>query len=237
MLINFLLFQIHLMEESRKNGVERFLLVGSICEYPQSLVAKEESAVWDSLPSQNDKYAGVSKRLGELQAQAYFEESSWDAVRIIRPSNVYGPHDDFNPKTAQVIGALISRAVDNKYVKVIGDGKHVRDFVFSDDVAYWALVALEVMDPCDAVNIGSGNSISIKQLTEIIQAHLPDVRFEFTNTGYQGDFIRALSTTKARNKLNYYEKTSLVDGIGKTIRWYSENKETSSMKGKFYEQQ
>jgi len=235
MLINFLLFQIHLLEESRKNKVEKFLLVGSICEYPQSLLAKEESTVWGFLPSQNDKYVGMVKRLGELQAQAYFEENSWDAVRIIRPSNVYGPYDDFNPASAQVVGSLISQAVDNKYVKVLGDGKHIRDFVFSEDVAYWSLVALEALNPCDAVNIGSGNGLSIKELTEIIQIHLPDTKFEFTNDGYQGDFIRVLSTKKAKDKIDYFERTSLVEGIGKTIKWYLDNKNTALIKGKFYE--
>jgi len=233
MLINFLLFQIHLMEESRKNGVERFLLVGSICEYPPSDVPKEESTLWAALPRQNDKYAGLAKRLGELQAQAYFEENSWDAVRIIRPSNVYGPYDDFNPLTAQVIGSLISQAVTGNAVSVSGDGSAVRDFVFSEDVAHWSLVALEALDSCESVNIGSDNPITIAKLTQIIQYHLPLAKFEFTNSGYKGDDIRILSTKKAKELLGFYERTHIVEGIGKTIKWYSDNIGTASMKEKF----
>ena len=84
--------------------------MSSICAYPQADLHDEDS-VWNGLPKQNDRYAGIAKRVGEIQAETYLAQYGWDAVRIVRPSNVYGPFDDFNPETAQVIPALISRTL------------------------------------------------------------------------------------------------------------------------------
>src|SRR3989344_7561003 len=113
-LVPMLRFQTNLMDASFKNKVKGFLFVSSICAYPQSNKPKKEETVWDGQPKQNDRIPGLAKRMGEIQAESYLLEYGWKAPKIVRPSNVYGPHDVFNPKTAQVIPALIARMANGE---------------------------------------------------------------------------------------------------------------------------
>ena len=146
-LISMLRFQTNLMEASFLEGVEKFLFVGSVCSYPQSKIHYEDN-MWNGMPKQNDRIPGIAKRVGELMGEAYQLEHGWNAVRIVRPSNVYGPFDDFDPTTAQVIPSLISRMVNGENpVKVWGDGSAIRDFIYSEDVAYWIFRGNEESTP------------------------------------------------------------------------------------------
>lgn len=231
--VNYLRFQTELMDASAKNRVSRYLYAGSQCEYPQMSVPKKEENMWDALPVQNDKYSGLVKRVGEIQANAYYEEGSWDAVRIIRLSNVYGPGDDFNPATAQVIPALIGKALASKKVDVNGDGSAIRDFIYSEDAAFWSAEAIENLAPCVPTNISAGRGISIREVCDTIQEFL-DVEFVFHPTAYSGDAIRILSTERAARLLSFYQRTTFREGIQETIEWYKENKDVAALKGKFY---
>ena len=128
--VPMLRYQSNLLEAAFREGVSRYLFVSSICAYPPSELHMEDN-VWNGLPKQNDRYAGIAKRVGELEAETYLHEYNWDAVRVVRPSNVYGPLDDFNPATGQVIPALIRRVLDGERpVCIWGDGSVVRDFYF-----------------------------------------------------------------------------------------------------------
>ena len=160
------MFQTNLMHASKINNVEKFAFISSICGYPYSDKKKEEKQFWDGLPKQNDKIPGIVKRLGEIQAEAFFKQDNWKGLRIIRPSNVFGPFDDFNPKTAQVIPSLISKIIsNNKQIAVWGDGKAKRDFIYSVDVARAILRIIKSNKLiCEPVNLGSGKAISIKSL-------------------------------------------------------------------------
>lgn len=232
-LVQYIKFQTALMDACARNNVDRYLFPGSVNEYPSMTRPKTEDEVWDGLPIQNDKYVGLVKRLGEMQAQAYHEEGSWHGARIVRMSNVYGPGDDFNPKTAQVISSLIAKSLENRHVKVHGDGTAVRDFIYVDDAAYWACESAERLPPCTPVNIGAGRGISIREVCNTIQ-ELIDVEFEFMPQSYSGDKMRVLSTERAKELLGYHERTSLKDGIRQSIEWYKQNKEVTVLKGKFY---
>lgn len=153
--VPMLWYQTNLMEAAFRSRVSRYLFVSSICGYPQSSAPKEEDSMWDGIPKQNDRFPGLAKRIGEVQGETYLQQYGWDAVRIVRPSNVYGSYDDFNPATAQVIPALISRMVNGENpLKVWGDGSAVRDFIFSEELADWLMVALEKAPPCVPVNLG-----------------------------------------------------------------------------------
>ena len=168
-LTSMLKFQTNLMEASFLEGVKKFLFVGSVCSYPQSKIHYEDN-MWNGMPKQNDRIPGIAKRVGELMGEAYQLEHGWDAVRIVRPSNVYGPFDDFNPATAQVIPALISRMVNGENpVNVWGDGSAIRDFIYSEDVAYWILEVMKKAPPCLPINLGSGNGVTIKEITKTIK--------------------------------------------------------------------
>jgi len=197
-LVPMLRFQTNLMDAAYKNNVEKFLFVSSICAYPQSSRPKEEDTVWDGMPRQNDRIPGIAKRVGELQGETYLKEYGWDAVRIVRPANVYGPFDDFDPKTGQVIPALIARIFSGENpLEVWGDGSAKRDFIYVEDVVDGMLLALEKAPPCLAINIGSGKGQTICKLASIIT-----------------------SLIRARKLLDFKPKTEIKSGIKKTIEWY-----------------
>ena len=221
-LVPMLWFQTNLMEASFRNGVKRFLFTSSICGYPESRIPKREETFWDGLPKQNDRIPGLAKRIGEVQGEAYMKEFGWDAVRIIRPSNVYGPYDDFNPATAQVIPALIRRVLDGeKPLSVWGTGEAIRDFVFSEDVADWILRVIAEAPPCLPLNLGSGVGISLKALAEkIVSILAPDTMIEWDFSKPTGDPVRILSMEQTRKYMGELPSTSLSDGISKTALWY-----------------
>jgi GDP-L-fucose synthase len=220
-LIPMLRFQTNLMEASFNENVNRFLFTGSVCAYPQSDLHEEEN-MWNGMPKQNDRIPGIAKRVGELLGEAFELEFGWDAVRVVRPSNVYGPYDDFNPKTAQVIPSLISKVHSAKdEIEVWGDGSAIRDFIYSEDVAYWMLEALEKAPSNYPINLGSGEGISVKEIAEsIIKLINPKINIKWINSGPTGDPVRIMSMKRAKQVLGYSSRTSLADGLTKTIDWY-----------------
>lgn len=232
-LVPMLWFQTNLMEASFRNNIKRYLFVSSICSYPQSSLPKQEDSMWNGLPKQNDRIPGLAKRIGEIQGEAYLQEYAWDAVRIVRPSNVYGPFDDFNPATAQVIPSLIMRVISGENpLKVWGDGTAVRDFIFSEEVADWLLVALENAPPCVPINIGRGEGITIKEVVETIRqcvANPPQIEWDTTKP--VGDPVRILSIERAEKLIGFKLKTEIRAGIQKTIDWCLNNKELIKQKG------
>jgi GDP-L-fucose synthase len=232
-LVPMLWFQTNLMEAAFRERTERFLFVGSICEYPRMETAKSEDVVWNGIPMQNDRIPGLAKRMGEIQAEAYLLEHGWDAVRIVRPSNVYGPFDDFNPASAQVIPALIRRISDRENpLKVWGDGTAVRDFIYSEDLAEWILVAMKDAPPIVPLNLGSGKGFSIREVVDAVRSRADySPRVEWQPQGPTGDPVRILSIEKARQIIGFQPKTSLEDGIGKTMSWFASNRDLSLQKG------
>jgi len=227
--VPMILFQTNIMEAAFMAGVSRFLFVSSVCAYPQGELHDEDN-LWEGMPKQNDRYAGIAKRVGEIQGETYLLEHQWDAVRVIRPANVFGPYDDFNPATAQVIPALISRALSGENPLVVwGDGSAVRDFVFSEDVADAALLALEKAPANVPINIGSGRGITIKDLADTVASLVPgNPTIEWDTTKPAGDPIRLLATERAQELLGYTPATSLADGIDQTIEWYLSNSDLAN---------
>jgi GDP-L-fucose synthase len=221
-LVPMLWFQTNLMEAAFRNGVQRFLFTSSICGYPESTLPKREETFWDGLPKQNDRIPGLAKRIGEVQGEAYLKEYGWEGVRIVRPSNVYGPYDNFDPRTAQVIPALIRRVLDGENpLSVWGTGEAIRDFVFSEDVAEWILQVVADGPSCVPLNLGSGVGISLKQLAEtIVGALAPGTTIKWDSSKPSGDPVRILSMEQTRNFLGELSCTPLAQGIAQTAHWY-----------------
>ena len=231
-----ILYQTYLMEAAFRNKISRYLFVSSINVYPESSGAKKENEMWNGIPKQNDRFPALAKRIGEIQAETYLKEHGWDAVRIVRPSNVYGPYVDFDPATAQVIPALISRMLEGENpVSIWGDGTAVRDFIYSEECAHWMMVALDKAPPCTAINLGSGIPYTIKDVAETIAdcvQNTPNLSWDITKP--TGDPMRLLDMEMAEEILGYEQLTPLKVGIEKTIDWYVNNRELAINKGARY---
>lgn len=219
-------FNTNVMEAARKQNVSRFLYTSTIGVYAPDEVFYEED-VWKTFPSENDRFAGWAKRMGELQAQAYKIEYGWDKIVIVRPANVYGPYDNFDPDTAMVIPSLIKRALDGENPLVVwGDGSAIRDFIFSRDVARGMMVALEkgINVP---VNLGSGKGVTIKEIAETIAGLVPNgpIKIVWDKTKPKGDKKRLMDMKRAKKLLGFKPLTTLEQGIRETMDWYLANKE------------
>jgi GDP-L-fucose synthase len=231
--VPFILCNTNMMEAAFRCGVSRYLYVSSICAYPP-LPIRHEDDMWNGLPQANDRYTGIAKRTGEAQAETYLHEYGWDAVRIVRPSNVYGPFDDFDPKTAQVIPSLISKACSNmSSIDVWGDGSAVRDFIFSFDLVEGMLSALANAPACTPFKLGAGHGYSIKEVVEAVTSAVPyPPSVKWIVDAPIGDPKRILCMDRAKELLGFTANTSLKSGIAKTVEWYMANKELADKRGR-----
>jgi GDP-L-fucose synthase len=217
-------FSINMMEAARRMGVSRFLFTSSVGVYSPAEVFYEDD-VWKTFPSPNDRFAGWAKRMGELQAEAYKIEYNWDKISIVRPANVYGPYDNFDPNNAMVIPSLIKRALDGERpLTVWGDGSPIRDFIHARDVARGMMLAVEkgINQP---INLGSGTGVTIKEIAEIVAATIPggpiDITWDITKP--KGDAKRLMDMTRAYS-YGFKSEVSIEAGIRETIEWYIKNR-------------
>lgn len=220
-----ILFNTNMMEAARVSEVKRFLYTSTIGVYAPAEVFREND-VWKTFPSENDRFAGWAKRMGELQAEAYKIEYGWENISIVRPANVYGQYDNFDPENAMVIPALIHRAIAGENpLTVWGDGTAIRDFIHAEDVAIGMMMAIEkgVTEP---INLGSGSGVTIKQIAETISKFVPGgpIKIVWDKTKPTGDKKRLMDITRAKELLGFTPTISLEQGIADTIEWYLKNK-------------
>ena len=221
-MVPMLQFNTNMMEAARRAGVKWYLYTSSVGVYHPAEVFKEDD-VWSTFPSDNDRFAGWAKRIGELQAEAYSIQYGWDCVSIVRPANVYGPYDNFDPENAMVIPSLIRKAFENDKLEVWGDGSPIRDFIHSRDVALGMLhmVDNKVTKP---VNLGSGDGIAIKQIVDIVVDKCPkDLDVVWQTDKPTGDKKRILDSARAK-EVGFETTISLEQGIQETIEWFEENR-------------
>jgi len=220
-------FNTNMMEASRQAGVERYLYTSSIGVYSPAEIFYEDD-VWKTFPSENDKFAGWAKRMGELQAEAYKIEYGWHNIAIVRPANVYGPYDNFDPNTAMVIPSLIRRALDGENPLIVwGDGSQIRDFIHARDVARGTLLSLENITQ-QPVNLGSGVGITIKEIVEIIVNIMkikPEVVWDTSKPS--GDKKRVMDISRAQ-AIGFQPAISIEEGVKETMDWYRENRDSVS---------
>jgi len=223
-MVPMLQFNTNMMEAARRAGVKWYLYTSSVGVYHPAEVFKEDD-VWKTFPSENDRFAGWVKRIGELQAEAYKIQYGWDCVSIVRPANVYGPYDNFDPENAMVIPSLIRKAHENDTLEVWGDGSAIRDFIHSRDVAR-GMIHMVKNGVNVPVNLGSGTGIDIKTIVDIIVKKCEkDIEVKWDTTKPSGDRLRILDTTRAENN-GFKVETSIEKGIEETISWFESNKET-----------
>jgi GDP-L-fucose synthase len=222
-----LLMGVHLMEESRKAKVGKFVALGTICAYPKHTpVPFKEADLWNGYPEETNAPYGLAKKMMLVQGQAYRQQYGFNSIYLL-PVNMYGPGDNFDPNSSHVIPALIKKFVEAKrqeqpQVTVWGTGKATREFLYVEDCAEAVLLAAEKYDDADPINIGAGFEISIKDLAEMIKKV----------SGFKGDIVwdstkpdgqprRMLDTSQAQNRFGFKAKTTFDKGLAKTIEWYT----------------
>lgn len=227
--------EMNLMEAARLEGVSGFMLTSSIGVYGPAQVFYED-AVWKSFPSPNDWFSGWSKRVGELQAEAYRIEYGWDQVTIVRPANVYGPFDNFDSINAMVVPSLIKRALSGSAVlSVWGDGSAVRDFIHAEDVARGMLMVAQ-KNPTEPINLGSGGGHSIRELVEIIAENTePRPKVVWDTDKPSGDAMRIMDTSRAK-ALGIEPRLSLAKGVAQTMDWYRQYQHLTGTRYDVYDQ-
>jgi len=212
-------FNSNIIESAFSNNVEWFLYTSSIGVYSPAEYFIEDD-VWNTSPSHNDWYGGWAKRMGELNVEASMIEYGRNNCSIVRPANIYGKWDIFSNKST-VVASLIKKGYYNDVLEVWGDGRPIRDFIYSKDVARGMLhmVENEVTEP---VNLGSGIEITIKDLAFIICEYF-NVGLSFDDTKPTGDRKRLMSTERAES-YGFKPQVSLENGIIRTIKWYEETR-------------
>ena len=217
---------IELMEEARRAGVEKFVVVGSICSYPKHTpVPFCEADLWSGYPEETNAPYGLAKKMLLVQAQAYRAEYGFNGITLL-PVNLYGPGDNFDPETSHVIPALIRKVIEAQEagrdrVSVWGTGSASREFLFVRDAARAIALATEHYDQGDPVNVGSGREITIRELAELICELCEfDGRIEWDATKPDGQPRRCLDTSRAKQKFGFQATTEFRDGLFETIEWY-----------------
>lgn len=215
-----------LMHESWKAGVDKFVAIGTICAYPKfTPVPFKEEELWNGYPEETNAPYGLAKKMLLVQAQAYRQQYDWNAIYLL-PVNLYGAGDNFDPSSSHVIPALVKKFVDaqlsgQNQIVAWGDGTPTREFLYVDDAAEGILLAAELYNKPDPVNLGSGFEISIKDLTETIARHV----------GFQGQIVwdtskpngqprRRLDISKAEQEFGFKASVDFEEGLRRTIEWY-----------------
>lgn len=218
----------YLLEAAHKAGVKRFLFISSGAAYPDTgHRPAEEHEMFDDDPV--DVYFAVAwmKRYAEILCRTYATKirNPMECV-IVRPSNIYGPGDKFDPNASHVTAALIRRVVLRaKPFEVWGSGEDIRDLIYIDDFLDGTVAAFNTEDPFLAINICSGDGIRVldilKTAAEADGFEDIDVRLDPSKPSTVP--VRRLSAKLASEKLNFKASTGLADGFRKTMAWYRAN--------------
>ena len=218
-----------LLHEGYLHKIEKFVALGTICAYPKftPLPFKEED-LWNGYPEETNAPYGLAKKMMLVQSQAYRQQYGFNSIFLL-PVNLYGPGDNFNPRSSHVIPALIKKCIDAvdgraDKIDVWGTGQATREFFYVEDAAEAIALATDQYNKSEPINIGAGFEISIRDLTELI------VRI----TGFEGRIVwdatkpdgqprRMLDTSRALKEFGFKAKTDLATGLARTIAWYKDS--------------
>ncbi|KAA0231883.1 GDP-L-fucose synthase [candidate division KSB1 bacterium] len=221
---------LQMMEEARLNNVEKFVATGTICAYPKfTPVPFREEDLWNGYPEETNAPYGLAKKMMLVQSQAYREQYGFNSIFLL-PVNLYGPRDNFDLESSHVIPALIRKCLESKETKAEhlvawGDGSPTREFLYVEDAAEGILLATELYNSSDPVNLGASHEISIKNLVEMI-AHLTgyEGQIKWDTTRPNGQPRRALDTGKAEKLFGFKAEMPLEEGLRRTIEWYEQTR-------------
>lgn len=229
---------LHLIEEARKRGIEKFVQVGTVCAYPKHCaIPFREDSLWEGFPEETNAPYGVAKRALGVMLDAYRKQYGFRGIYLI-PVNLYGPGDNFDLETSHVIPALIRKfcdAVDHRQdagatqrpasdgppVMLWGTGRVSREFLYVDDAAEGIVTAAEHYDGADPVNLGTGRETKIADLADLTAGLCGYTgRIQWDLSRPDGQPRRRLDVTRAAEFLKWRARVDLEAGLRRTIAWW-----------------
>ncbi|MDA0265610.1 MAG: GDP-L-fucose synthase [Cyanobacteria bacterium] len=215
-----------LIHAAYQAGVQKFVCVGTICAYPKfTPVPFKEDDLWIGYPEETNAPYGIAKKALLVQLQAYRDQYGFDGIYLL-PVNLYGPEDNFDPRSSHVIPALIHKVYEaqlsgQKQLAVWGDGSPTREFLYSEDAARGIVMATQDYSDPEPVNLGTGLEITIRDLTELICEVM----------GFEGELVwetdkpngqprRCLDVERARQAFGFEAHMEFRQGLKRTIDWY-----------------
>ena len=233
-----LLMGTHLLHETWRAGVGKFVAIGTVCSYPKlTPVPFREAALWDGYPEETNAPYGLAKKMLLVQAQAYRAQYGFNAIFLL-PVNLYGPRDNFDPASSHVIPALIRKACDARraaawgerpVIRVWGSGRATREFLYVADAAEAVILAAERYDEGEPVNVGFGAEISISDLARQITTLVGvDAEIVWEHALPDGQPRRCLDVTRAEQCFGFLASTSLAEGLRRTIAWWETEQRDAS---------
>ena len=225
------------LEHGRRAGIRKFVAIGTICCYPKfTPVPFREEELWNGYPEETNAPYGLAKKMLLVQAQAYRQQYGFNSVFLL-PVNLYGPGDNYDPRTSHVIPALIKKFVDAREarlpeVEVWGDGTATREFLYVRDAAEGIVLATEKYDGAEPVNIGAGFEIAIRDLATRIAALTGYTgRIVFDHTKPNGQPRRSLDVSRAESSFGFRAATTFDAGLKSTVEAYERMRTPRALAG------
>jgi GDP-L-fucose synthase len=221
-----LMMGVQLFHEAWQAGVPKLVIAGTVCAYPKfAPVPFRESDLWAGYPEETNAPYGLAKKMLLVQSQAYRQQHGFNSIFLL-PTNLYGPGDNFDPRSSHVIPALIRKCVDaqergDDFIEVWGDGSASREFLFVDDAAAGLVAAAEHYNSSEPVNLGTGDEMTIAEIVERVKACVGFTGRVVWDAGRpNGQPRRRLDTERARREFGFVARTPFDAGLRATVAWY-----------------
>jgi GDP-L-fucose synthase len=230
-----LLMGTNIIESARRFGVEKTVLMGTVCSYPKfTPVPFQESSLWDGYPEETNAPYGIAKKAHLVHAQVNTAQYGQSFAYLI-PTNLYGPGDKFHPAISHVIPALIKKCVEAREsgldkIDVWGTGSASREYLYVEDAAAAIILAAEIHNSAEPLNLGTDQEITIRETAETI-AHV---------TGFEGELVwdaskpdgqprRRIDPSRAEQILGWRAQMPFREGLERTVQWYLNNRAIAEM--------
>ncbi|NEQ21163.1 MAG: GDP-L-fucose synthase [Microcoleus sp. SIO2G3] len=218
-----------LIHAAYQAGVEKFVCIGTICAYPKfTPVPFKEDDLWNGYPEETNAAYGVAKKALLVQLQSYRQQYGFNGIYLL-PVNLYGPEDNFDPKSSHVIPALIRKIHEaqlrgEKKLPVWGDGSPTREFLYSTDAARGIVMGTTDYNDPEPVNLGTGYEISIRDLITLLCELMEyDGEIVWETDKPNGQPRRCLDTERAKQTFGFTTQVDFRQGLKNTIDWYRQH--------------
>lgn len=210
-------------------GIKKFVCVGTICAYPKfTPIPFHEDNLWDGYPEETNAPYGIAKKALLVQLQSYRQQYGFNGIYLL-PVNLYGPNDNFNPRSSHVIPALIHKVYEaqqkgKSQLFVWGDGTPTREFIYAEDAARGIVMGTQYYNEPEPVNLGTGYEISIRDLITLI-CELMEFQGEiiWETDKPNGQPRRCLDIERAKSTFGFVAKMDFKQGLRNTIDWYRQH--------------